>query len=38
MDMTRWNLKQELAASRTYATAARCLRELIEDKKAKPPA
>jgi len=35
MDTTRWDLKQELAASRTYATAAYCLRKLIEDKNTK---
>jgi hypothetical protein len=35
MDKTRWDLKQELAASRTYATAAYCLRKLIEDKNTK---
>jgi len=33
MDDTHRHLKEQLAADRTYATAARCFRELIEDKK-----
>ncbi len=37
IDGTQAQLKKELRAERTYATAARCLLELIEDKKRKYP-